>query len=270
MVGASRRRRQQLLRGEAFGAFGVAASVVVEAGRSAGAITVGGEYVRQWKGHLLAPNEDCAFVCDDGERTLLVVCDGHHGASASHALIDAFATALLPDALPDGPLALTQLVHRALAAASTAEPAALDVDEVDSATTMLVVLVDRAQRRLFGLCSGDSSAWIVPAAGSPVPCTEKGDDYVVPWRPETFLDWPPRPLSAAIVPGDLVVLFTDGIDECHRHEPETSIQAGHIAALRARLGEPASFAAALVELALRGVDGNPGGQDNATVLVTRC
>ncbi|MCB9877777.1 MAG: protein phosphatase 2C domain-containing protein [Planctomycetes bacterium] len=263
-------RRQLLLRGEAHGAFGECASATDPIGRSAGAISAGGDYVRLWKAHQAVPNEDCAFACDDGERTLLVVCDGHHGRSASHALVDAFAAAVPPDALPDGPDALAELVARALHHAGEAEPAAIDVDEVDSATTMLVVLVDRRRRRLFGLCSGDSSALVVPPAGRAVPCSEKGDDYLVPWRAQTFTAWPPRSFAAAVVPGDLVVLISDGIDECHRHHPETSIRLRHLEQLRARHAEPGAFAVALVDLALRGVDGNPGGQDNATALVTRC
>ncbi|MEZ6036200.1 MAG: protein phosphatase 2C domain-containing protein [Planctomycetota bacterium] len=258
-----------LLRGEQHGAFGVCDTATVAGGRTAGAISVGGEYVRQWKGHLTVPNEDCAFACDDGDRTLLVVCDGHHGRTASHALVDAFAAAVGGGGLPDGPEPLADLVVRALRAAGEAEPAAIDVDEVDSACTLLVVLVDRRARRLHGLCSGDSSAMIVPAAGPVVVCSEKGDDYLVPWREATFTDWPPRAFAAALVPGDLVVLCSDGIDECHRHQPETSVQERHLEQLRARWREPAAFAAELVELALRGVDGHPGGEDNATVLVTR-
>ena len=71
-------RRQLLLRGEAHGAFGECASATDPIGRSAGAISAGGDYVRLWKAHQAVPNEDCAFACDDGERTLLVVF-GDHG-----------------------------------------------------------------------------------------------------------------------------------------------------------------------------------------------
>ena len=62
----------------------------------------------------------------------------------------------------------------------------------------------------------------------------------------------------------------DGIDQCHYRQPETSVTPRHLRSLLAETGpEPSRYAQALVELALRGVDGNPGGQDNIALVVTR-
>ena len=58
-------------------------------GRTAAAISVGGDYVRMRKGgDLKVSNEDACLAIDDGERTLLAVCDGHHGHWASHGLAE--------------------------------------------------------------------------------------------------------------------------------------------------------------------------------------
>jgi hypothetical protein len=67
-----------------------------------------------------------------------------------------------------------------------------------------------------------------------------------------------------------VAAFTDGVDECHYGHPKTSIRPHHLRALLAELGPaPEPFARRLLALALCGVDGHPGGEDNAAVAVAR-
>ena len=67
----------------------------------------------------------------------------------------------------------------------------------------------------------------------------------------------------------LVAGFTDGIDECHYRSPETSVGYHHIAALAADVDyDPLRLVTELTQLALTGVDGNPGGQDNIAVIAS--
>ena len=70
-------------------------------------------------------------------------------------------------------------------------------------------------------------------------------------------------------PGDLLLAYTDGIDECHYGKPETSVTPQIMADLwRATGNEPEVYVRRLVELALSGVDGHPGGQDNLAVVAS--
>ena len=69
--------------------------------------------------------------------------------------------------------------------------------------------------------------------------------------------------------GELVVGFTDGVDECHYRQPRTSIGPRHLQDLLiVSSGDPAAYASALAGLALAGVDGNPGGEDNLAIVVS--
>ena len=71
-------------------------------------------------------------------------------------------------------------------------------------------------------------------------------------------------------PGELVLAFTDGINECHYRYPETSVSPQHLQSLLAEIGaEPERYARRLVEMALAGVGGHPGGQDNIALVVVR-
>jgi hypothetical protein len=72
-------------------------------------------------------------------------------------------------------------------------------------------------------------------------------------------------------PGDVMVMHTDGVDECHYRNPASSIRPAHIIELVDRFGvNPAMLATEVAESALVGVDGNPGGQDNIAVVVAIC
>ena len=69
--------------------------------------------------------------------------------------------------------------------------------------------------------------------------------------------------------GDLLLAFTDGVDQCHYRSPVTSIQPGHIAAVaRAASFDPLAVVQDLTALALSGVDGNPGGEDNIAIVAS--
>jgi len=110
---------------------------------------------------------------------------------------------------------------------------------------------------------------VLGAQESPRIINRKNSHYVCPWIP-TSLD--PRrfvEFDFRMRSGDLLVAYSDGVDECHYQSPRTSIRPHHVQdLLRRGAGNSESLARELTELALTGVDGNPGGQDNIAVVVT--
>ena len=258
--------QQLLMLGEQHAAFGRHESQALADGRTAAAISVGGDYVRQWKGGLAVPNEDCAFACEHGGRTLLVVGDGHGGHRASHALLRGFAAAAAESGVPASADELVQLGAAAGRVAAVGETA-----REAGATTLLAVVVDRPTQRLFGLCSGDSSAIVLPAAGAALHCVDAGDDYVSLASGDATADGAcsARPFEAPLCDGDFVLLHSDGINECRRGRPAESILLHHLEQLRLQHDEPLSFVDALVQLALRGTGQHGGGEDNVVAVATR-
>ena len=61
--------------------------------------------------------------------------------------------------------------------------------------------------------------------------------------------------------------FTDGVDGCHYRRPETSVQPEdiHEIALATNM-DPLETVNEVITLALKGVDGSPGGQDNIAMI----
>lgn len=224
--------------------------------RTACAISVGGEYVRIRKGDLPCPNEDAVLAIDLGPRTLLAVADAHHGFEASHGLIEALSR-FDP---PTSPLQLLELLP-SLATAHT--------PHCVSESTLLVAVVDREAEQCFGVGFGDSA--ILQLGSTATSHLLKDDDYVSPFYPSSLDPRRAREFGFRVAEGELVLLITDGIDECHYAAPATSLQNHHMLDMwhEAR-PDAALFAQWLGELALRGVDGNPGGQDNLAIACTRC
>lgn len=234
--------------------------------RTALAISVGGPYVQMRKGDLLVPNEDTCLALDAGPLTVLAVCDGHHGHWASHGIAEVLAEV---ESLPSDPLSALRLV------ASLAQPIeedAVDLPEdlLDARTTLLLAVVDRTRRRLFGISYGDSSIFVVSPRGLPVRANAKNERYVTPWLPDSLDPRAAHEFVADFVPGDLLVACTDGIDECHYRSPQTSVGSEQIwSLLLASESLPEAFAGRLAAMALQGVGGHPGGQDNLAVVVTK-
>ena len=117
-------------------------------GRSAAAISVGGEYVRMRKGDLAAPNEDACCVWDEGPRTLLVVSDGHTGHWASHGLIEF----LQEQPMPSDALALLRLLR------SLADDGAPAADEPPNA----YCTSDQSQPASFRACRAAKAPCSMP------------------------------------------------------------------------------------------------------------
>ena len=71
-------------------------------------------------------------------------------------------------------------------------------------------------------------------------------------------------------PGELMLAFTDGVNECHYRQPATSVSFDDIADTAAYHSyEPLPSVEAIAQLALEGVRGNPGGEDNLAIIAAR-
>jgi hypothetical protein len=209
------------------------------------------------KGDPRFPNEDGLLAAEAGDRALLAVADAHFGREASHDLLVDLAERLPP--IPARPDELADLV-RGLA---QRDP----VPDYASETTLLIAVYDRAAREGFGLSFGDSTFAIVGGAGVQQPVGPPGAYYASPARPGSLNPEWADTFEFTGKPGDLLLAYTDGIDECHYGKPETSVTPQIMAELWRETGnEPTTFVRRLVELALAGVGGHPGGQDNLAVV----
>ncbi len=202
-----------------------------------------------------APNEDALFYREEKGRCLLAVADSHWGCQSSHLLLSTLATQ--PE-IPKNPKQLNELLM-----------SLPDGEDTESATTLLVAVYDRHQGQGFGLSFGDSSLVIlrnhllaqwqnsfnphfVSSAGSLDPSLAHSFEFQAR-------------------SGQLLLLFTDGINECCYRRPECSIGPLHLRRLFGELGaQPEAYARALMKMALEGVDGNPGGEDNIALIVSPC
>jgi serine/threonine protein phosphatase PrpC len=209
------------------------------------------------KGDPRHPNEDGLLAVEEGDRVLLAVADAHFGREASHDLLRDLAGKLPP--VPSSPDELAGLV-RSLARWDAAPDYA-------SETTLLIAVYDRAVREGFGVSIGDSTFAIVGEAGHRQPIGAPGAYYASPARPGSLNLEVSDTFAFTGNPGDLLLAYTDGIDECHYGEPETSVTPQIMAELWRETGnELEAYVRRLVELALSGVDGHPGGQDNLAVV----
>lgn len=253
----------QLL-GEDHPRFGEVHVVAQAAGRTAGAISAGGDGpygAAVFKADLAVPNEDAGGARDEGEATLLVVADGHHGHRASHALVQR-ALAL---GVPSDPLELL---------ASLRHLAGRDGAPDASASTLLLAVCDRRRGRGFGVSFGDSTLSRFRRGAQPTVISRKDDRYVAPWAPASLDPRRAQEFEFDAPPGSLIVAYSDGVDECCYGAPERSLGLGDLADVLERLDAadaetPRLFTEQLARRALRGLQPDAGGQDNLTIVATR-
>ena len=202
------------------------------------------------------PNEDALCIVDHGDWVVMAVADAHFGHEASHALIEWLHGWLIRE-LPTTGLAL---------AAGLEELGREPDPATGSESTFLVALFDRQTATGSVVNFGDSTLAVVTAAGEYRQLNVKDDRYVACGGA-----WPVD--SASIVDftaasGDTLLMFTDGVDECHYRRPATSVRPHHIVeAVRQAGADPIAVSDEIVRLALTGVGGHPGGQDNCAVIV---
>lgn len=201
-------------------------------------------------------NEDALFAYDRGDRVVLAVADAHFGPESSHRLVEELDRLL--DEIPEDAVALDRLLTRM-------QPSPRNPD---SESTFLVAVYDRRQREGFGLCVGDCALFVVADDGarminrleSRFVATDV-EDYWANAEPDRFFFF--------AEPGALLVACSDGVHECCYRNPRDSIRPKHLLELLERAGaEPEPFARRLCKLALQGIDGHPGGQDNIAIVVS--
>ena len=106
-----------------------------------------------------------------------------------------------------------------------------------------------------------------PPGAVPVPVNPQDNRFVTTRIRSSLQNGGPFHFRAD--PGELVLAYTDGIDGCHYRSPATSVQAHHIADIAEETGyDPFEVVSKVTALALDGVDGNPGGQDNIAIVAS--
>ncbi len=205
-------------------------------------------------------NEDALLVFEDTRHTVLCVADAHFGSESSVRLITALSEALVP--VPQNASQLAD-VFRELAGRRPDGGG-------DSETTLLVCIHDRLFQQAFGLSFGDSSLVRIAADGAAELVNEKSLGFVSLTTPGSLDPRNAGTFNLSPQSGDLLMVYTDGIDECCYRDPDRSITLEILArAVRTSGRAPADVAQALTRLALAGVGGHPGGQDNLALAVTR-
>ena len=232
--------------------------------RNAWAITVGKEKdsPSAWaKGDPEYSNEDGLLLAEQGELTLLAVADAHFGRLPSHELLAELREHIepIPSTLDD----LTALLHRM----AQRDP----VEGLKAGTSFLVAIYDRGRHSGFGASYWDSTLAVLGPDGHRAPATEREAGIVYLAEPSTL-----EPAGADLFtfqarPGDLLLAYTDGVDACHYNQPDTSVTPVEMERLFGEVGgdDAKRFLESLVELAMAGVNGNPGGQDNIAAIAVQ-
>ncbi len=201
------------------------------------------------------PNEDALLVRRHECFYLLAVSDAHFGIESSHRLLERLSSSAFP-------LTRLDLLKLCLEIQKPHE-------QVGSGATLVVALYDEGSGQVLAYSTGDSTLAVLDETGWKVK-NEPNTEYIRLDRVSYPDSW--YEMEFCLEAGAVLVLHTDGVDECHYRRPETSLRAAHVEALWADL-EPRSpgariplFCSALVRAALDGVDGHPGGQDNIALL----
>jgi len=246
-----------LLLGEDYSEYGAAGITPVGSLTAAG-ISVGANPhspSHQFKADLNTPNEDALCVMEAGTWAAYAVADAHYGPEASHMLISRLHQ-ILSKVRPTDPAHLGQMIEFL----RQGEPAA-----TESETTLLVGVYDRVHRSGFGISFGDSS-FVVVGPGRTATAANQRDARFVTARSQASLRHG-SPFVFDTNPGDMLLLFTDGVDECNYRSPATSVQPHHLARLvDLGNGDPLNTCNRIMAAALDGVDGNPGGEDNIALI----
>lgn len=249
---------RMMLLGEKYGKYGAMAAGPIGT-LTAAAISVGSDPTSpsvQFKRDADFPNEDALCTIEAGRWAGFAVADAHFGHESSHLLIARLHETWAREQ-PTSPSHLEELV----ASLGVGDPPV-----TESETTLLVVVYDRVEQTGFGISFGDSTFTVVGPEAHSEPLNRRDSRYV-----STLADAAPRfgsPFRFAARPGDWLLCYTDGVDECHYRRPETSIQRHHIESVLANSDTPLLAVQQLTALALTGVDGNPGGQDNIAVIAS--
>jgi len=219
-------------------------------------LSAGGQGVLTRKGPSRVLNEDCVLAFDDGRRVIQAVADGHHGHEASHltvellaAIVEESGTTLSPEKV------LEQLHPRWVDANSGASDG--------SRCTLALLTIDRGEGVMEGVSLGDSGIFLGNMESGVRRVVPPNTFYTAPWDPGSHGIPPSASFRVPVKSGDWVVTCSDGVHECRYETPEDSLGMDDLEALMIRAGRsPEIFVETAVRLALEGVRGNPGGEDN--------
>ena len=207
-----------------------------------------------YKGDKKSANEDAVLAARQDDHVLLAVADSHFGQWASHSIISGLAANLKQLTAPQ---AIYSVLH---------DLCDTEYDHKEnSETTLLIVLLNMSTGEGFGISFGDSSALLV--SDDAVRRLNIKDSHYVSFNKEfSFETGAANEFNFNVKTGEVLVIFTDGVDECHYGYPETSVNDSHIHKLFLRnQSDIKAFVTQLASLALSGVNGNPGGQDNLAI-----
>jgi hypothetical protein len=183
------------------------------------------------------------------------VADSHYGAAASKSLIAAL------EGLPE--IRTIENVSKSLCQAfERSAPSA------PSEAALVIAKVDLEARQVHVESWADAAIYLIDAEQVLGPLNDPSHDFIGGAQNRFFYLAKARAAIFDLPPGPgLLLLCTDGVFECCYRQPQRSIQNAHLLALAARVGlDPKIYADALLELALQGVDGNPGGEDNIAII----
>lgn len=233
-------------------------STTVLGPHSAAAISVGTDSAspsNRFKTDAAVPNEDALCLVEADGRAAFAVADAHYGPESSHSLVERFHDGLVISGIPSNPAELSHLLD---SLQEGRHP------QTESEATFLTVIYDRVKHTGFGISFGDSSLVIVGPQAPTDPINRRNGRFV-----STSPDQLPLEGAAfrySTKPGDMLLAYTDGIDECHYRSPQTSVNRHDIEAIVANHQSPIDVVTELATLAMGGVRGNPGGQDNIALI----
>jgi hypothetical protein len=208
------------------------------------------------KGGSDSLNEDALYARDTGEHVLLAVADAHFGLESSHHLIAEIER--VSAQIPRNPGELEESLRQI-------EPGN---EARVSESTLMAAVYDRSLRQGFGLTFGDSSLAIVGAEGART-VSVPTSGFLAPASKDGLRWHEGSPFIFFAGPGCLLLAFSDGINECNYGSPRTSVRNHHLHTLFGELGaQPELYARGLTQLALDGVDGHRGGEDNICLAVS--
>ena len=246
-----------LLLGEDYGEYGAVGSTRVGT-HAAAAISVGSSAdspSHQFTADHRVLNEDALCVMEAGSWAGYAVADAHYGPESSHMLIERLHQ-IWAKVRPTDLDHLSQMLEFL----RQGDPAG-----TDSETTLLVTVYDRVERTGFGISFGDSSFVLVGPGHTARPINGRDSRYVTTRSRSSLRHG--TAFRFAADPGDMLLSYTDGIDECNYRSPATSVQPHHVQTIvQAASGDTLVAANQLTATALRGVDGYPGGEDNIALI----
>lgn len=210
------------------------------------------------KGNKLFPNEDAVLMLRKNNWLLLAVADAHYGHWASHVIMAGLIhTFSRNNQVFNKPRTLYDLLY-------TIPESYMEPDQ-KSASTALIICINTNNGKGVGLSYGDSSAMLINHQEA-VRINHKNINFVSVNTPESYGPQFADEFDFVMRPNETLLLFTDGVDECNYCSPSTSVNESHI--LEQYHLQPKTVCQYLInltDLALKGVNGNPGGQDNIAI-----